>query len=193
MQRYHRALNERIYLLSARENKNNLKFRIRGSSLNIYKQKLDKKEFYCSCPDHTTRDNFCKHLLFLIGKVAGQTTMAQNLCIYNNLWDEDHYKIVSEDLIERLKKRLNKDIEKEICNDEQIILEDCPICFEKIDNNEKIYKCKNVCNNYFHYDCINKWINAKKTKATCPLCRTVIVINENDSYIDENVKIKFIN
>jgi hypothetical protein len=192
MQRYHRALKERIYLLSAKQNEDNFIFSVRGSSLNIYEQKLDKEKFYCSCPDHITRETFCKHLLFLVGRVAEQKTMARNLCIYSHLWDENHFNIISEDLIERLKKRLNTDTKKN-CKEENMNLEDCPICFEKMEGNDDIYKCKNTCNNYFHYDCIKKWLYSKSNEqSTCPLCRSIIIIDDNDSYIDKNVKTEFI-
>ena len=100
MQRYYRSIKERIYLLSAQQSEEKFEFKVRGSSLNIYNQTLDPHKFKCSCPDHETRETFCKHLLFIVGKVAEQTTMARNLCVYQELWDEDHFTIISEDLVD---------------------------------------------------------------------------------------------
>jgi len=197
MQRYYRSIKERIYLLSAEQSEEKFEFKVRGSSLNIYNQTLDPYKFKCSCPDHETRETFCKHLLFIVGKVAEQTTMARNLCVYQELWDKDHFTIVSEDLVKRLKSRsqVNK---KEIKNNENENLSnmehgDCPICFEDMKCDEELYKCKYTCKNFFHYECIRKWSSCTKRDTTCPLCRTSIELNNNENdYIDKNIETKFI-
>ena len=51
----------------------------------------------------------------------------------------------------------------------------CIICFEKL-NNEPCYQCE-ICNNQFHNECIQKWFKKKKT---CPMCRSVIYLSNDD-------------
>ena len=45
-------------------------------------------------------------------------------------------------------------------------MNDCAICLEKIENEEKKLQCKHS----FHLSCITEWKNN-----TCPLCRAIIV------------------
>ncbi len=50
--------------------------------------------------------------------------------------------------------------------------EECVICFDNLDEQ---YKVKMInCNHIFHKECINKWLNVKRT---CPCCRTSIYEN----------------
>ena len=50
-------------------------------------------------------------------------------------------------------------------------LDNCPICFEKVDNYQKIIKCQHkFCNN-----CLQKWL--LENNSTCPICR--IELNNN--------------
>jgi hypothetical protein len=184
MQRYYRAINEKIYLLDAsKKKKNGIVTSVRGSSLNVYEQLFEKENISCSCPDHLTRGNFCKHLLFVVGKVAQETTMAQNLCVSPHLWDKDHLKIVRDSLMARLK--IEKKPKKKTERDD---VDDCPICFDEITKDDETYQCSSTCKNYFHLGCINKWIETNKYNKTCPLCRTSIEINGNDKYINDNIK-----
>ena len=59
--------------------------------------------------------------------------------------------------------------------------EECPICIEKFENNERVFTCS--CNQIFHYSCINKWI---KSKEDCPICRKKINtrIEMDDCFIE---------
>ena len=49
-----------------------------------------------------------------------------------------------------------------------IFLQKCPICFEKIQENEI---ATTSCKHYYHSKCLNKWLS---TKNTCPICRLVL-------------------
>jgi hypothetical protein len=193
MFRYNRCLKERIYLLSAlKKSDTKWNFEIRGQTLNIYNQELTPNSFYCSCPDHETRNSFCKHLLFLVAKVGEEHTLAKNLCVYQQLWDVNTFEIIIESFLIRLKSRLNEnDKKEEKLNTNDVSKGDCSICFEKMCGNEKLINCETTCKNWFHYDCISKWL-ATLNKNNCPLCRSIIMINEsNDNFIDKNVKTNF--
>ena len=193
MNRYERALQQKIYLLNTEEHNESMDFDVRGSTNNIYNIKLDKINCTCTCPDFQTRNNICKHILFIIAKIGEETTIANNLFNFNNIYDENIYTII----IQSIKNRLNK-IRKErnkknkkkkdniVCSKKDEI---CCICFEELNND--LYHEKN-CNNYFHNTCIDKWL---QNKDSCPLCRKTLFknnINENDNGIDKNLKIKFL-
>ncbi len=46
-------------------------------------------------------------------------------------------------------------------------MDTCNICFDNIDNN--IYRCKLMCNSFYHISCAKNW--AYKIN-TCPYCRS---------------------
>ena len=66
---------------------------------------------------------------------------------------------------------------------------ECIICFDKIDNENKkinIFKECEHTNNY-HIKCANNWIKEcidKNIKPTCPVCRNEM-INININYIEQ--------
>ena len=66
-------------------------------------------------------------------------------------------------------------------------LEDmCPICIEDFYPTEEDFHSVSQlpeCKHWFHTECIIKWIAINKI---CPLCRTVVSINNTDSNINES-------
>ena len=80
-QRLNKALSEKMCLLSASYNNdsNEWDFKMRGNTNNIYEQHLCSKTYSCSCPDHQGKHTFCKHLLFLVARVAKQYDLAGEL------------------------------------------------------------------------------------------------------------------
>ncbi len=168
MDRFSKALNERIYLLSASQLSNEeWNFNIRGQSNKVYKQILTPNKFSCACPDHCLRKGFCKHLLFLFCRVSLNTTLAKELFLKNKEWDIETFTIINKSFIERLKHRIETNKPKEITSN--AIGSDCSICFEEMKNGEVFSQCLTTCKNYFHEDCINLWLNSGHE--TCPLCR----------------------
>ncbi len=168
MDRFSKALNERIYLLSASQLLNEeWNFNIRGQSNKVYKQILTSTKFSCACPDHCLRKGFCKHLLFLFCRVSLNTTLAKELFLKNKEWDDATFTIINKSLIERLKHRIETNKPKEITSN--AIGNDCSICFEEMKTGEVFSQCLTTCKNYFHEDCINLWLNSGHD--TCPLCR----------------------
>ncbi len=167
MQRLTKSLSEKIYLLSANQvNDNQWDFRVKGQSKNIYEQILKPDSFYCSCPDHRTKHSFCKHLLFLISRVAVQINIACDVCTNKSNWKDTVYNLCSTSWIERLKERLNK---VNNSTKSKAIGNDCSICFEEMVEGESFSQCVTTCKNYFHEGCINLWLQSYHS--TCPLCR----------------------
>ncbi|CAN4122259.1 unnamed protein product [Withania somnifera] len=71
---------------------------------------------------------------------------------------------------------------------------DCAIClcdFEEGDEGRKIESCNHV----FHENCLDKWLMHGKGKATCPLCRSVIIpenmVDVHRKVEDEGLKFGF--
>lgn len=59
-------------------------------------------------------------------------------------------------------------IDNQISNDlEQILLNECPICYEIMDTNI----IKTTCNHIYHNHCLITWINSdQQQNLKCPLC-----------------------
>lgn len=57
-----------------------------------------------------------------------------------------------------------------IKNNDNLLLDECPICLDKYVINDKIISLN--CNHKFHKDCLKLWI---KKNNTCPQCRENII------------------
>jgi hypothetical protein len=70
----------------------------------------------------------------------------------------------------------------------------CNICRELLtESKENDGVCKElkvtVCGHSFHKECIDGWINfkiGKNEKSTCPICRVLLVDNDNDDNDDDD-------
>lgn len=181
MLRLQKSLSERIYLLYANQTStDDWNFRVRGQSLNVYNQEISPKRFYCSCPDHKTRGSFCKHLLFLIGRVGQRNELALKIHQNPKSWNNTIFNECSTSWVNRLSNRIEKPKEK--VTKEGVIGSDCPICFEEMKENDDLTSCLMTCGNYFHKGCIDLWLSSGHS--TCALCRSEWVIFDNtDNYM----------
>jgi hypothetical protein len=176
--RYEKALSERIYLLTAFQfRQDHWIFNVRGQSNNVYRQEIFPNHYNCSCPDYAIRKSFCKHLLFLISRVANTPDMARNLCINSIKWDSNKFDTCVANWLNRLRGRLD-DNNHESSSDtnnafNNAVNNDCSICFEEMKNGEIFSQCITTCKNYFHESCLKLWINSGHN--TCPLCRATWV------------------
>jgi hypothetical protein len=68
----------------------------------------------------------------------------------------------------------NINIKSELYNtiDKTLQIEDCPICYEKFNDNSNVTIL--CCNHIFHSECIKKW---GEINNICPLCRKQIPLN----------------
>ena len=113
MSRLYKSSSERIYLLSASQvSVEHWIFKVRGQSNKIYEQNLKTISFSCSCPDHAIRKSFCKHLLFLISRVAINPSLARELYNDKSKWGLDVFNILNKVWVERLQSRINTKEEK---------------------------------------------------------------------------------
>ena len=181
MLRLNRSLKEKIYLLLANQlSLTHWKFNVRGQSNRIYEQNLTPNSYSCSCPDHSTKHTFCKHLLFLLVRVATQLDLAEIMCENKKNWNSVAFDICSSSWVDRLKNHINTNK----CNmDANAIGSDCSVCFEEMKSDEKLVRCITTCKNYFHDNCISMWLSTNHD--TCPLCRGKwIQNNENELVVN---------
>lgn len=198
--RLQKSLNERIYLMAANQVEvDKWEFKVRAQSLNVYDQCLTTNSFTCSCIDQKKNKHFCKHLLFLIVRVAPKQDIAEQLISNKTVWNEKHFNECSTLWIERLKSRINREeiikSQKErlktqkskVANINDAYGQDCSICFEVMNNGEDITCCEAMCKNFFHNDCIKQWFASGHDN--CPLCRTKWKINKKTSEVKGKNKI----
>ncbi len=179
MERLRKSLNERIYLLSANQiSLIHWKFNVRGQSNRIYEQNLKPELYSCSCPDHTTKHTFCKHLLFLLVRVATQMDLAAIITENKKNWNSVVFEICAASWLDRLKNHINTPKTQNTC---KAIGSDCSVCFEEMKKDEKIVNCTTTCKNYFHDNCISMWLSTGHD--TCPLCRAKWLIQENNDLV----------
>ncbi len=176
MERYKKSLSERIYLLTAFQfRKEHWIFNVRGQSYNVYKQEIFPNHYNCSCPDYAIRKSFCKHLLFLISRVANIPDMAKNLCINLIKWNSNNFDMCAANWLNRLSGRLDNNHNNENSSDtiNNAINDDCSICFEEMKTGEIFSQCITTCKKYFHEGCLKLWLNSGHNN--CPLCRATWV------------------
>ena len=152
-QRLIKALSEKMYLLSIKKNENEWTFNVRGQTTNIYEQQLSSNIFSCSCPDQQNKKTFCKHLLFLVVRVAKQYELGALLTQRpKTSWKKNAF-----DACAKLWNRCSEDTEST-----------CAICFDDLGLDELV-ECSTTCHKQYHKTCIDKWL---ERSLTCPTCRT---------------------
>jgi len=158
--RLHRALSQRIYLVSRGEgNEEGQTFRVMGASSFIYTVK--PHELKCSCPDNRTRGAFCKHLIFLAIRVFHLAELAAYTIFQSREWLGE-YEAPAE-----IKVAPSSHHRKEPEDDEE-----CSICCEKFaETVDEEYTGCTQCSNIFHETCIYNWLQVSPN-ANCPLCRS---------------------
>lgn len=205
--RYERIFYENLYLLNVDNNNHKYHFKISGSTANVYNVSFynyeqGKSKFYCNCPDaksHARINNsLCKHVCFVIFKVLKDCVDKNNTDIFENkyLSEQERINVISKinninfleqsdfinaNFIEKYNQIKNKNV-KDLFNikqnSEDFCLDDCPICYDKLEKKELCKQCP-VCNNIIHDNCIKKWL--MMGNKSCPYCRSEIweKFNEN--------------
>lgn len=175
LNRINRALNQKIFLLKANFNDGVWTFYVQGTTFNTYEVIISDKKVECSCPDCQTRGYTCKHIIFIVGKVAKNEKKLKEITL-NPLSVK-----LDQELTDSLTSRLTKRMEKKIKNNlieivEEENQEDCIICFDPITSiNREEQQCK-VCGIIYHTACINKWL---KNSGLCCHCKQPWKNNES--------------
>ena len=162
-----RALVERLYLLEAKCI-GGWSFIVRGSTGKNYDIVLSANKVSCSCFDCKQRRRICKHIYFIIGRVAQNkellVQLGDNLNV--NVFELD--PLLSEKINNRINGRAIEVASPTVAPSSQSAVErdtTCSICYE--DTEVHAVACSS-CKNVFHTECINIWTSRNPT---CPLCR----------------------
>lgn len=152
--RKERALQQRLYLLEAERKDGGWKFIVRGSTGSRYTVSISDNNLLCNCFDCKKRKSVCKHIYFIVGRVAAHDELLKNMG--NSLNSQ-----ILDEITPRLLGRLRVEPkEQEKPRDTM-----CSICYEDLDNDIKTcYECKNG----YHDGCLEIWL---RNKETCPMCR----------------------
>lgn len=154
---------------------------VMGSTGNIYNVLIANTPS-CTCPDHMTRGNRCKHIYFILLRVMkineddedqDEYSNDELLNMFNNIPNitknlivDDHKK----ECYDKLKhnKQLNKkDDKKEV---KQRGTDDlCPICLDDLENGDELDYCKYSCGKAVHKICYGMW--TKKKASNCIFCQ----------------------
>ena len=181
-----RALIERLYLLEAAR-RERLKdggwtFIVRGSTGKHYDVVLSANKVSCSCFDCKQRRRICKHIYFIIGRVA------QNKELLVQLGDNLNVNVFALDplLSEKINNRING--RSHLASAQSTVDAErdttCSICYESTQSVDTRSSACSSCKNVFHTECINIWTSRNPT---CPLCRKRWLRNEvsKASEVDE--------
>ena len=168
MERLRKSLSEKISLLSAYQRDASWEFKVRGQSTSVYQQELSATSFTCSCPDHQGKKTFCKHLLFLVARVALQFERAASISEQTVSWNEEAYAACVPSWVSRLAHLISDETVVDTPSDKPE--GDCPICFEELTDGAAIdtVRCETTCHKWFHRECIKRWV---EDSPTCPMCR----------------------
>lgn len=179
--RLKRGMAQKMFLLNAYKKKTDWTFIVKGTT-NDYELHINPELFNCNCPDYSQRGRICKHLYFVIGRIAQHTELLTKLETEietgsrESKLTPDELTLLSNKLVERLTQRLldyGKETES-IPIPNNVIDDDCPICYEPL-NTGTLTQCgegtgQSICKNYFHNECITEWLSAHHS---CPMCRSV--------------------
>jgi hypothetical protein len=152
----------------ASQNASSWSFCVEGSTGKNYDVYLDSMIANCSCPDCAFRHKLCKHIYFVIERVAQLPELVNNMDhddVFQGLLTPE----LNQKLVNRIFRRQKKPNEEEEGAAQKIEAEEpCPICFETefVVTNTTSCPC---CNKSMHMSCMRMWWQRRKT--TCPLCR----------------------
>lgn len=156
MFRKDRAKYQTMYCLNSEKIKDReWTFDIQGNSDNIYKTYISDKIHTCSCPDFKLRGIRCKHILFVIIRIANDAYTFSEIDNEKNIYD--------------INPAFDILLEHRVMVKKSTIDDDCVICYESM-NNTFTKECS-TCKNTFHTTCISKWTRINNT---CPLCRSLV-------------------
>ena len=144
-----KALSEKMYLLSATQKDNEWLFNVRGQTKKIYEQTIKDDAYSCSCPDHQGKKTFCKHLLFLVVRVAKQYELGTKLIKKTSInWKNEDFIACSLSWIRCL---------SHLIKHEEVLAETdgiCAICFDDL-GCDGLTECLSKCHKKFHKLCID--------------------------------------
>lgn len=175
--RFERGIQQNLFVFNfdtSQSHENILKFEIYGTSRTIYDVLFDHVQVSCTCMDFKTRNLYCKHIYFIIGKI-GKLSLNQIEEIMENPTENG----TNTNRTRNQKQKKLKSILHQIVNALQNSIkqfksgdgETCCVCIDEMHPEHQCMECEN-CKNKFHKICLLSWLSGKRG---CPLCRKSIV------------------
>lgn len=188
--RIYRAENQRMFMINCEEiDEETRKYAVLGSTGNIYNVTIARKP-KCTCPDHLTRGDCCKHILLVYLKVLRCGTSSpyiyQKALLSNEV--KEIFKnappvligVLANDAVRRrycelTGKTFQGNSSSEEKGKQRELAGDCPVCMEEFDEAQRsqVDYCKQ-CGNNIHKDCLSNWKRGCKNQGnpvTCVYCR----------------------
>ncbi|KAL7525205.1 hypothetical protein ACHAWF_001254 [Thalassiosira exigua] len=204
-ERIERAVAQRLYLVDASSPSTcpyrggpSLTLTVLGSVGNVYRVTVSKVPS-CDCPDRN-KGNLCKHLLFVMLKVAGLPVSSP--LVYQSAYLTEELEEIVGRMQQRMRRlgrdvvanetvrRRHEEIQKGLKGAEEVEVDvkpeassvkrqevegvDCPICFDSLGSDLlRLTYCRGTCGTNFHAECIEKWTRqaGQRGNPTCPNCR----------------------
>lgn len=167
-----KALSEKMCLLGATEKDGGEEwiFKVRGQTNNVYEQHLCNESYTCSCPDHQGKGTFCKHLLFLVARVAKQFELGGELAQRpKTAWKKNAYTACATSWRRCLAHMI---VAESVITAPPVAIDGvCAICFEDFGaecSSSDVVECVTTCHQHYHKICIERWLEHGDT---CPTCR----------------------
>lgn len=165
--RISRALTQKMYLIQCGEMRpsRSILCDVEGSTGTTYVVELKKVGCCCTCPDFAKRGEMCKHIFFVLVRVA-KTPISEVQ------QDPDNF-VLSDDLTTRIKNAIDP---THAVTDafEARLTNECGVCYEDFTERDKdLRKCM-TCSKALHDSCMELWTRSCATRGqtwTCPYCR----------------------
>lgn len=166
--RLDRAKTQKIYLISQNITNTSAKFRVMGTTQNIYDVELTSEYPTCSCPDHMTRRKRCKHILFMLVKILNITDYLKEKYTITEIYE--HIQKYQDNL---KKYSIIVNEHNKIDVGEKCIDDNCCICLDLLQNGDPYVHCTQSCGRCIHTDCYNIVVKATNK---CPYCSQKFVV-----------------
>lgn len=185
-ERKDRSLGQPLYLIDASHTRSRgWNILVEGASGRSYHVFLGKSKCSCSCPDFVGRNKVCKHIYFVIGRVAKMSDLLRRMRsspsafrLTNELCDALKHAVTPRTTrassVPNLLDALGEEEDRE----------ECCICFDELAVDPDTQECP-FCAKQFHLECMERWW--RRGNATCPMCRGMFprpvgVVMRNDCF-----------
>ena len=210
--RYARAMQQRIYLLSMKQTDNIIPkttqhvyvFNVMGTTGNVYDVTIDFTPT-CTCPDFIRRHKRCKHIHFVLSKVMGNYNQTERrmsvdaLCkLYDNIANIVREVFAPDTYLSKFECIVSTTATSATASSadtykKQIGMDDvCPVCLCDMNKDkETLDYCKMGCGRTIHADCFKQW--STRNKSQCVFCRTSWEIPKQTKTTDDQEQQQYVN
>lgn len=179
--RKYRGISQKLYLIESNDSQEKKEYIIMGSTGNVYTVAVKEKPT-CTCPDHKSRHNRCKHIYFVLIKIMGVKDIDKPIYtkddlsdMFKNIPPTTELFRVSADLKNKYDKLLNLATSDKTKDTD----DNCPICMDGLNNGEELLTCKTHCGRHVHKECFDMYSKGNRG-AKCIYCRNNIYSSANE-------------